>query len=716
MSRYHSNPLHRCLVWALAVSLASPSLLLGQRQRDSRQFADTVEVVTVEVPVQVVADGRPIRGLTAENFELYDGRRRQAITGFDVVDLQQAAPSKGLPIQQFPISARRHFLILFDLSFSDPMAIARARRAALELVHQEFHTADLVAVATYTIQHGPDLILGFTPDRRQLELAIETLGLPQLLERASDPLAFMIADPDLRPSSQASEDSAGAMVDTDAIFAEQARDYAIGFSRSDRAEQQGRVMALTTGLEDLARALRDVVGRKHVVYLSEGFDSQIVLGTEDVARRMAIAESVTFGQYQEVDSEETYGSTGALTAVQKMLEEFRRADCTIQAVDVGGLRAGHDARRRSTGRDSLFMMANETGGELYQNFNQLGGAMESMLDRTAVTYVLAFQPSDLKNDGSYRRLRIELKSAPRGARVVHRPGYYAPRPFDQMSPLEKRLGAAEKILSATDGGALSASVVAAPFRAEAGRGYVPVLIEIEGPPLLAGLSGDTAGIEIYAYAIAADGSVGDYIGQTMGLDVGKVRPVLEASGIKFFGELDLAPGEYILRVLVRDAQSGRSSTRALPLSVPEFGSGAPTLTMPLFPEEPGRWLMVQQTAGSEARSQRPYPFQLDGSAYIPAAKPVVRADGSAKFVVLGYNLGTDSVPLETRFTTADGAPVEGPTISFVARGQGASPDSTQLVLELQPNGLLAGEYRLVTTLGGDSQATSVPFVVAARVP
>lgn len=712
MSRSQSKILHRSLVWALVASLASTSLLLAQRQREARQFADTVEVVTVEVPVQVVADGQPVRGLTKESFELYDGRRRQVITGFEVVDLQ--APSRSLPIQQIPISARRHFLMLFDLSFSDPMAIARSRRAALDLVNQEFHPDDVVAVATYTIQHGPDLILGFTPDRRQLELAIETLGLPQLVERASDPLALMLGDPELKPSSQGSEQTAGGLVDTDAIFAEQARDYAIGFDRSERGEQQGRVMALTTGLEDLARTLRDVVGRKHVVYLSEGFDAQIILGTEDIGRRAEMAESQTFGQIQQIDSEELYGSTGALTAVQKMLEEFRRADCTIQAVDVGGLRAGHDARSRGRGQDSLFMMANETGGELYRNFNDLGGAMESMLDRTSVTYVLAFQPGDLKPDGSYRRLRIELKGAPKGARVVHRPGYYAPRPFDQMSPLEKRLGAAERILSATDGGVLSASVVAAPFRAEAGRGYVPVLIEIEGPPLLAGITGDVAGIEVYAYAIAGDGSVGDYFGQTMGLDLGKVRPAMEASGVKFFGELDLAPGEYILRVLVRDAQSGRSVTRVVPVSVPEFGSGSPTLAMPLFPEEPGKWLMVQQTAGSETRSQRPYPFQLDGSAFIPAAKPIVQANGATQFVVLAYNLGNDSVPLETRFTTADGAPVEGPTISFVARGQGASPESTQLVLSLQPNDLLAGEYWMVTSLEGQSRTTSIPFVVVAK--
>jgi len=494
---------------------------------------------------------------------------------------------------------------------------------------------------------------------------------------------------------------------------ENINDYAVGFNRSEMGEAQGRIAALTTAFEDLAKAMGDVTGRKHVVYLSEGFDSQVILGSDDFERRQELASASATGNYSAVDSEEMYGSTGTLGAVESMLEEFRRADCTIQAVDIGGLRAGADGASRRSGQDSLFMMANSTGGELYRNFNDLSGAMGQMLERTSVTYVLAFQAEDIKFDGDFHNLRIELKGdVPKGAKLVHKPGYYAPRPYKDRSIIEKRLEAAQQILSGEDAGVLGASVVAAPFRAEAGRAYVPVLIEIDGPSLLAGLTGKTAALEIYAYAIAEDGSVGDFMTQTMGLDVEKVKPALEASGVKFFGDLELPPGDYLVRVLVRDAEGGRSATRAVPVMVPEFGSGVPTLAMPLFPEEPGKWLMVQEAAGSEARSARPFPFVLDGNAYLPAAKPVIKAGGTAQFVLVGYNLGDESVPLETTFMTADGSPVEGPKISFVARGQGASPDATQLVLQLEPNGLPAGEYRLVTSLEGQERTTSIPFVVS----
>src|ERR1700732_3673998 len=60
----------------------------GAARRASRE---TPEVGAVEIPVQVVRDGEPVRGLTAADFELYEGRKRQVLTGFDVGGLSIAA-------------------------------------------------------------------------------------------------------------------------------------------------------------------------------------------------------------------------------------------------------------------------------------------------------------------------------------------------------------------------------------------------------------------------------------------------------------------------------------------------------------------------------------------------------------------------------------------------------------------------------------------------
>ena len=76
----------------------------------------------------------------------------------------------------------------------------------------------------------------------------------------------------------------------------------------------------------------------------------------------------------------------------------------------------------------------------------------------------------------------------------------------------------------------------------------------------------------------------DYVASEMALDLAKVRPALEARGIKFYGTLYLPPGEYGLRVLVRNATTGRAGVAATRLSVPVIPGGAPRVLPPLFPD------------------------------------------------------------------------------------------------------------------------------------
>ena len=64
--------------------------------------------------------------------------------------------------------------------------------------------------------------------------------------------------------------------------------------------------------------------------------------------------------------------------------------------------------------------------------------MQQMLRRTGMTYVLSFQPERVGAPGSFHRLRVKLKDQPRGTRVVHRPGWYAPdKPGPEARPSEE---------------------------------------------------------------------------------------------------------------------------------------------------------------------------------------------------------------------------------------------------------------------------------------
>ncbi len=702
-------------IWILLGALAA--IPVGAQDKG---FAETTEVIAVEVPVQVVRDGEPVRGLTAADFEVYEGRKKVAITGFEVVDLE--APATAARASAVPAAARRHFLLLFDFSFSDLQSVARGREAARNLV-LGLHSADLVAVATYHASAGPKLVLGFTSDRRQVDTALESLS-DEAGEEGNDPLRLvlkrsgrigrerLVASPDTVMASEAEGYAKGSQ-DIIISYSDQLND---NMGKSDLESQKRAVTALTRSFADLAKVMGGVQGRKHVVYLSEGYDSRLLQGTSDTAQRDEIAAAAASGEFWSVSSDDLYGNTKTMNDVERMLEEFRRADCVIQAVDVGGLRAHADTElgnRRTGGKDSLLQMARGTGGELYENLNDLSSAMDKVLKKTSVTYVLAFQPEKLKLDGAYHKLRVELKD-PKGMKVVHRPGFYAPRPFTERNPFERLLEASSRVMSGEEAGPLGVSVLAAPFRLSGSdSAYVPVVIEVDGTSLMEGSPAGTLPAEIYVYAFDSAGAIPDYLTQTLGLDLAKVEPVLKQSGLKFFGHLDLPPGSYSLRVLVRNGATGSYGLRVTALEVPDSAQASPVLLPPFFPEAPGRWLMAREAVPA-GEKPAPYPFMQRDQPYIPASKPVLPLGELAAVSLVGYNLGGGEVEVRCQVLSADGQEIGPADVQVLERERG-TPD--RLKGTFRPPKLAPGEYLLQVTLTGAGVTlgtSATPFIIGKR--
>src|SRR5947199_3547864 len=147
------------------------------------------------------------------------------------------------------------------------------------------------------------------------------------------------------------------------------------------------------------------------------------------------------------------------------------------------------------------------------------------------------------------------------------------------------------------------------------------MVEIDGPALLAGAKG-AAQAEVYVSAFDAQGTTHGHFGQALSLDLAKVRRTLEAGGIKLYGHLDLGPGRYVLRALVRNGATGESGLRVLALAVPAFERGEAALLPPLVADPPNRWLSLR-AAGDASGRQVAYPFMSGGRPFVPAARPLV---------------------------------------------------------------------------------------------
>ena len=708
-------------------------VLLAALPAAAQTFEDTADVVAVEVPVQVLRDGEPVRNLTAADFEVWEGKKKLPVTGFEALDLNALSREEAWKSPQ-AIAARRHFLLLFDMGFIAPKGLEKAQQAALDML-AGLHPSDLVGVAAYVPSQGPQLLLGFTADRAQVVHALSMLGKPEMLNRVADPLRLVLGKGGSayrgdgpRPMEEIVADirSAGSAEERRELIQEMKSAARSGggpaflpgteaqIERAERMEQERAVTAMAAAFEDLAKTIGSLYGRKYVVYFSEGFDSAVFTGTADVDEQLEAAFLTTKGaSVYAVDSTKRFGDTKTMNDLEAMLEEFRRADCVIQAVDVGGLREGAGPTLQwAGGRDSLFLLAESTGGELFENYNDLSAAMEQMLRRTSVTYVLTIQPEAVKRDGAYHQIRVNLKDAPRGTKVVHRTGYYAPRPFGEQSPTEKLLRTAQGLVAGKDMGTIATSVLAAPFPGRDGHAYVPVLVEVDGKTLRAGTEGWTVPVEIYAYAFDSHGEARDWFSQTVGLELLKVGAALDQSGLKFFGHLDLPPGSWAVRVLVRNAATGAAGIKSVTVQVPEFAKAEPVLLPAFFPEPAGKWLTVRE---SRPDAQAVYPFLIGDQPYIPASLPRLTPGQEAQVSLVAWNLRPGELQAEARIRTPDGRDAGAGRLRIVQRhGASSGPESLSAVFE-PPAGLAPGEYLLTVTLtgpAGEKQSSVSSFLVA----
>ncbi|MEZ5332996.1 MAG: VWA domain-containing protein [Thermoanaerobaculia bacterium] len=588
-------------------------------------------------------------------------------------------------------------------------------------MREQLHPSDLVGVATYSRSEGIRVPLGFTSDRRQVEVAIDSLGLPQMVEAVRDPLGLVLADEaNFRNIGGGSGGGGGgggaagarAGVDPGAEIKQLLESME---TQDIRTQSRNDILSLTSSLAGLADVMAGVEGRKHLVYLSEGFDTSAVFGRgrgetlEEQRKIQETNEAAMRGEVWNVNSEERFGSTSTQNELTQALQELVRSGVTVQAVDIRGLGEATDSAAEGRAEDGLFMLAEETGGELLKDFNNLSDAMGEVLERTSVTYLLAFEPGDVKPDGAYHEIKVKLKDGGRGVRVEHRPGYFAPEPYAQQAGLQRRFNTAESILSGREAGDIAASLLSAAFPMSGERSYVPVLVEIDGPSLLAGLQQDTAPTEIYGYAIGADGAVKDFFTQLLNLDVGKVGDALRRSGFKYWAHMELPPGDYSIRVVVRNGATGASAVKVAEVEVPDASQSL--LLPPFVPEPQGKWLLGREPMPDG--KDYPYPFMLGSDAIIPAAKPRFAPNSQERIALAGYGLGGGDLGVRAELRGGDGQAADGVELQLDARSEDGGFE--RLTGTLVVGAVPAGEYDLVVSVRdegtGEVRSSRVPVTV-----
>ena len=160
-----------------------------------------------------------------------------------------------------------------------------------------------------------------------------------------------------------------------------------------------------------------------------------------------------------------------------------------------------------------------------------------------------------------------------------------------------------------------------------------------------------------------------------------------------------------MRVLVRNDATGH---RALTTSILEVPGETATLQPPLFPEQPGKWVLIREEE-SERRRDVAFPFLRSGEPFMPAARPEVTAGGETPISLVGMNIGAGPVTVRTQVFTLDGQQVaDGGEVVLAAGAQAGSGVSQLSGVFKAGKKLSAGEYTLsvVVTDKASNQHTS----------
>jgi len=500
--------------------------------------------------------GKPIEGLTAGDFIVAEDGVRQDIAFVEyqkleappigTTDLTPAVPaaaasavspvtavSETTPAVPLPGDARFRgkrlivfYLDLSSMSFFNQFRVFDGVRTYLET---QMTTVDLLSIAVF--QHSRlRLRLDFTDDREALRRVVGEIEREQL---------------DAEQGGAISYDPGGPFGENDATF---------NMFSMDR-----KLAALQTTVTNLG-ALPEL---KTLIYFGGGLQ----IGSNNLAQLRATVNAAV------------------------------RANVTINPIDTSGLRASApmgnatrpspggagmfsgalamgSIRRQQTEEDTYYALAKDTGGKATVNLNDLSLGITQAAQAVPGYYMLGYYTKNLQKDGKFRRVKVSL-SGPLAdtAELSHRPGYYGAKEWSKFNAFDKERQLEEALRLEDPITDIPIAVEINYFQVSSAEYFVPISVRMPGSELIrARPTGDTKAV------IDMIGEIKTEHGATVRNARDKLEFTLDAASatetarrpIQYETGFTLLPGAYMVKVLARDATTGRIGTFLQKFVVPNL--------------------------------------------------------------------------------------------------------------------------------------------------
>lgn len=546
---------------------------------------------TVLVDVVVTDQGVAIHGIDPKRFHVYEDGREQAVTFFEEhhpAASEGPVPHRALPPNYFnnlPVrtpSSAVNVLLLDGLNtpVSDQVNV---RKQMLEYVKT---IPPGTTMAVFTLASRLRLIQGFTSSISDLTAALE--------KSKSAPQQSVVLD---SSAGNAFDSAIGNL----AIMHAPADDLAMiqQFEADVSPAQTGSRVHLTLeALQQLARYLSGVPGRKNLVWFSGSFP--VALGPDPGTDSMRNSQS-----YRDQIEATTEMLAAARVAVYPVdargmmtLPGFDSSDNGLSSAAgeaVGSPSFAKTNARAMTGDTSshftMEVIARNTGGAAFFNTNGFKAAIASAVNNGASYYTLSYVPESKNFNGDFRKIKIKLDNGKYD--LAYRSGYYADPPgkpsargIPQASlmakavlhgaPLSTQVLFQTRVLPATDpelkdanlpagpAGELSTALKQPPHR------YVIDLV-VDPRTLIFDTTAEgahTDAIEFTLVSYDPDGRRTNFTDRSVQLSLNPDQYArVMKSGIPVRMALDLPSGENALRIAVHDITGVRVGSLEIPLNV-----------------------------------------------------------------------------------------------------------------------------------------------------
>jgi VWFA-related protein len=536
---------------AVLLVVALSSTAVGTQQPTFRARVDLVEIDAVVTD----ASGNPVSGLTAEDFEILEGGRRQAIAAFSKVDIPIERAERPLfsptAIEPDVLTNQREegrvYLIAFDTV--TPLLALRTRRFLRTFIEQHLGTNDVAGISYLSL--GASNSQDFTSNKRLLLGALDR---------------FTGEIPPDAPAAPAPGGDGGGLPNSLSPTNEQ-------------LEARATLRARMRTFRDIVEFLERVPGRrKALIYITTGDSGAGVIDAIDYR-----------GGVMSIEVEDAHAALRAAV----------RGSIAIYPIDPRGLAADGGSGESEAAEDvtavsgraaarlaqisHLRVLAEATGGFAFTNQNTYDQAFTRLVRENSSYYVLGFYSSNDRRDGRFRQVQVRVTRP--GLQVRARNGYVAPRGNETQPATvtpSKNLSAAVSAALASPVAArgVPLRMVAAPFKGPERAASVVLALGVGVEALnLTERDGRFIGeIEIATAAAGARNKL--TAGEFHQVKVALLPETMDRArrqGLQILGAIELPAGRYQIRTAVGN-RVDRAGSVVYDIEVPDFTKGDLTMS------------------------------------------------------------------------------------------------------------------------------------------